>query len=193
MDMDFKAYDPHHPTTQFSEFRKAVLRRIAGGLNLSYNTLGNDLEGVNFSSLRDGKLTERDGYKCLQSWFIDTYRRPLFLAWLKWSLDMGLLKMNNGLGSVLPAAKFDKFAEHRFVPRRWQWVDPLKDAKMNLIMRENNWMSDEQIVSEMGGDYRETILQTKGDEEFAAAQGVETRADKDAAELDSMISADTTE
>ena len=105
----------------------------------------------------------------------------MFLAWLEFTLDMGLLKMNNGLGSPLPAAKFDKFAEHRFVPRRWQWVDPLKDAKMSEILRDNNWQSDDQIVAEMGGDYQETVLQVKGDEAFAEAQGVQKRVDKDKA------------
>lgn len=178
--MDFTPYNPTHPTSQFEGFRKAILRRIASGLTMSYNTLASDLEGVNFSSLRDGKLTERDGYKCLQNWFIDTYRRPLFLKWLRFTLDMGLLKMNNGQGSPLPAAKFEKFAEHSFIPRRWDWVDPLKDGKQAEILRNNGWKSDSQIVAEMGGEYTETILQIKGDEEYAAEQGVEKQVDKDA-------------
>ena len=48
--VDFKAFDPDHPTSQFESFVKSILRQIASGLNVPYNELANDLEGVSYSS-----------------------------------------------------------------------------------------------------------------------------------------------
>ncbi len=176
--LKFQAWDPQHPTTAFEGFRKAMLRRVASGLTMSYNTLANDLEGVNYSSLRDGKITERDGYKVIQDWMIATYKRPIYLAWLKWSINTGQIKMNRGAGAALPAAKMDKFEEHSFIPRRWQWVDPLKDAKALELLRKNNWTSDDQIVSEQGGDLTELLDQIAEDEGLREVKGVEKPVDK---------------
>ena len=50
--MDFIPYDPKYPSDQHEPFVKSILRGIASGLGCSYNTLANDLEGVNYSSIR---------------------------------------------------------------------------------------------------------------------------------------------
>lgn len=170
--LKFQAWDPQHPSTAFEGFRKAMLRRIASGLTMSYNTLANDLEGVNYSSLRDGKITERDGYKVIQNWMINSYKRPIFLNWLEHSLDMGLIRINQGRGAALPFSKFDKFAEHSFVPRRWQWVDPKKDAEALQLMRDNNWTSDSEIIAERGGEIDTLYKQIAEDNKLAESMGI---------------------
>jgi lambda family phage portal protein len=53
---DFKSFDPDYPHAQFGTFVKACLRGIAAGIGVDYNTLANDLEGVNYSSIRSGTL-----------------------------------------------------------------------------------------------------------------------------------------
>ncbi|BCV06852.1 MAG: hypothetical protein CM15mV144_460 [Caudoviricetes sp.] len=40
--MDFKSFDPDHPTSAFESFLTQVLRSIASGLNISYHALTND-------------------------------------------------------------------------------------------------------------------------------------------------------
>ena len=52
--MDFKSFDPTHPTSAFDSFTTSVLRSIASGLNISYHSLSNDLTSVNYSSIRQG-------------------------------------------------------------------------------------------------------------------------------------------
>ena len=37
----------------------------------------------------------------------------------------------------LPAAKYDKFSAIEWKPRRWQWVDPLKDTQADVIAADN--------------------------------------------------------
>lgn len=42
---DMRAFDSKYPTEAFDPFTKAILRRIASGLDVAYNGLANDLEG----------------------------------------------------------------------------------------------------------------------------------------------------
>lgn len=161
---DFKTFDPQHPSTAYSSFIKGALRGIASGLNVSYNSLANDLEGVNYSSIRAGLLEEREHWKAIQIWFIDHVVEPVFREWLQYAL------LANAID--LPAAKFDKFASVEWRPRRWQWVDPLKDTQANVIAVANGFKSRRAIIAEAGGDIEDTFTELATDEKLAEAKGI---------------------
>src|SRR5690606_31265005 len=61
-------WSPNYPTGEFAVFNKAMLRGAAAGWGVLYNNLAGDLEGVNFSSIRQGTLDERDHWLDLQQW-----------------------------------------------------------------------------------------------------------------------------
>jgi len=159
----FQEFDPQHPTQAFPFFVKACLRGIASGLGVSYNTLANDLEGVNFSSIRAGVLDEREEYKAIQGWLIEQFCEPVFEAWLDWQLGVFLTL-------PLPLAKFDKFNSPDWKPRRWPWVDPLKDVQANVIAVENGFRSRRSIIAEGGGDVEDTFEEIAADNELAASK-----------------------
>ncbi|MBT3840841.1 MAG: phage portal protein [Verrucomicrobia bacterium] len=119
MGTTFQSWNPDHPVGNYAGFVKSCLRGIAAGLGVSYNMLANDLEGVNYSSIRAGLLDEREYYKAVQRWFIDTVITPVFEGWLETNILNGTIN--------LPAAKLEKFNAPDWKPRRWAWVDPLKD------------------------------------------------------------------
>jgi len=50
----FVNVDSDYPHQMYSAFVKAHLQGIASGLGISYHALANDLEGVNYSSIRAG-------------------------------------------------------------------------------------------------------------------------------------------
>ena len=79
----FQAFDPQHSPTAYESFIKGVLRGAASGLNVSYNSLANDLEGVSFSSIRSATLEERDNWMAKQEWMIEHFCMPVYLACLK--------------------------------------------------------------------------------------------------------------
>lgn len=160
----FQAWNPDHPTGNYAGFVKSCLRGIASGLGISYNTLANDLEGVSYSSIRAGVLDEREFYKAIQTWMIDTVVRPIFEGWLETNILNGTLN--------LPAAKLDKFNAPHWLPRRWAWVDPLKDQQASILAVENHFKSKREVVAESGGDYEETLKQIKKDEELADDLGL---------------------
>lgn len=106
---DFIPYDPTYPHEQYPQFVKAQLRRIASALRVSYNGLANDLEGVNYSSIRAGLLDERDIWKLLQRSLVENYCERVFFEWLEHMLMSS--KLN------LPLSKLDKFNKPKFIGR----------------------------------------------------------------------------
>lgn len=167
---DFKAFDPDYPTANYADFVKSCLRGIASGLGVSYATLANDLEGVNFSSIRSGTLSERETYMVHQNWLIESLLRPIFLDWLDSALLKGVLLMPNG--SALPAVKRDKFAAHAWQGRRWQWVDPLKDIEASVMAMQNGLASPYTIAAQQGVDIDDVLEDLATFQQAVKDQGV---------------------
>lgn len=151
---DFTAFNPDYPHQQFPDFVKATLRGISSGLGVAYNGLANDLEGVNYSSIRAGVIEEREQWKSLQNWLVDAFLRPVFESWLHEQLAYGNIRVPSKTGQMvpLPASKFDRFRQASFQPRRWAWVDPLKDIEAARVSIELGLKSRSEVIREMGRD-----------------------------------------
>lgn len=146
---DIKTLDWSHPNSAYADFNKGILKGISTGLNVSYNMLANDPEGVNFSSLRGFVLADRDNWMMEQTKLIQDFLKPVFKEWLRMSMLTGAIN--------LPMEKFNKFNRPHFQGPRWAWVDPLKDANANVVMRDNGWKTDSMIAGEQGTDFGENI------------------------------------
>ena len=64
--VDIANWSPNYPDGEMPAFNKAMLRGGAAGLGVSYAGLTSDMEGANFSSLRDGRGEERDEWRMFQ-------------------------------------------------------------------------------------------------------------------------------
>lgn len=162
---ELKSWDPDYPHEQFGSFVRACLRGLSSGLGVSYATLANDLENVNYSSIRAGVLEEREVWKALQGWMIDTFLQPMYSTWLRHALASKHL-------AALPATKFDKFAAARWQGRRWDWVDPEKDMSANIMAIKHGIKSRTEIVAEQGRDLADVWSDLKREQDEARAQGI---------------------
>lgn len=138
-----------YPTGEFAPFMKQCLRSMAAGLGVQYNNLASDLEGVNFSSIRQGTLDEREYWKDMQEWLIEALMQPIFEAWLPRALLAGLIKVN---GRPLRAERIDKYSRITWQARRWQWIDPRADVDGAVEAKNNGLTSPSQIIREQGRD-----------------------------------------
>ena len=163
-------YDSKYPNEVFDPFTKAILRRISSGLDVAYNGLANDLEGVNFSSIRAGVLEERDQWTTLQNWFIDAFLEPIYTEWFARAMTAGCITMPNG--SALPIAKAAKFAAHEWQGRRWTWVDPLKDIEAARLEVKTGIASPQMIAARNGVDVEDVIASIAAFEAMVATSGV---------------------
>jgi lambda family phage portal protein len=169
----FQQFDPAYPHEQFGEFMKAALRGVASGLGVSYNTLANDLEGVNFSSIRSGVLEERDEWMVLQDWVTEQVLDPIFDEWLRIGLAGGLVTQISSNGaSPLPLAKRAKFAQRVWMPRRWGWVDPLKDVQATVLAIEANLTTATDAAARAGVDIEDVFATKQREEEMKKQYGI---------------------
>lgn len=163
--VQFQQFDPTHPTTAFADFEKAILRGIASGLGVSYTSLANDLEGVSYSSIRQGALEDRDQWKIIQDFLIQHFVEPVYRAFL-------LSIMQNAVINI-PASRFDKFAEATvFRARGFQWVDPLKEMNASVVGLQNGLLSMQDIANQQGRDVEEIFDQIQAEQEMAARYGL---------------------
>ena len=152
---EFVSFNPDYPHGEFGTFMKTCLRGIASGLLVSYNSLANDLEGVNFSSIRSGLLEERESWKLLQQWFIDTVCQPILEHWLK---------LQHLTQSVSLPQKYDPLHDFDWQPRRWSWVDPVKEVQAQRLEVELGTRSLSDIIRESGRDPEEVFLERAHDQ-----------------------------
>jgi lambda family phage portal protein len=142
--------DPQHPVQAYADFVKAKQREISAGLNISHFSLTTDLTEVNYTSSRTGLLEDRCYYMSLQNFLISRFLTPIFRKWLAYNLKSGLLYV--GTTKALPFEKYNKFAMHTWIPRRWQWVDPEKEVNAYLKAIDNNLISKQRVMAETGLD-----------------------------------------
>jgi lambda family phage portal protein len=143
---------------------KSNLRLVASGLGVSYNSLANDLIGVNYSSLRSGLLIERDHWSVVQQWFIEQFTSRIFGQWLGMALLSGAL--------VLDSRDPARFREGLWLPRGWKWVDPLKDSQAAIIDVAAALDDPFSIVAERGDDLEEVYERIAEAEKLAATYGI---------------------
>jgi lambda family phage portal protein len=157
--MDIKTFDPNHPNTAFGDFTKSILRSVAGGMGISYTTLSQDLESVNYSSIRAGLLEEREQWITIQEWFKEGFAVQVYESWLT-------AQVFNGTVSV-PQEQVERFNSPQFTGRRWPWVDPLKDVQAHEKALALGFTSRTRIVQELGRDLEEVFEQRQEDDELA--------------------------
>jgi lambda family phage portal protein len=161
---DLAQWNPEYPNIETSEFRKAMLRGVGTALGMSYNTLGNDLEAVNFSSARVGLFEEREGWKSLQLFFSEGLWEPIFTDFLEAAI------MSGAIG--LPIGKMAKFNRPRFTARRWPFIDPKKEIDAAEVAIALRLSSRRQIAEENGGEIEDIMIDNRHDEEFAESIGL---------------------
>lgn len=119
-----------------------LLRTIAGGLGLSYASLANDPSGLNLAVIKQVMSEEREHYKALQTYIINTGLRRLMPEWAAMASLTKALKIS--------AAEVDDKVVLEYFPRRWSTLDPQGDANAFVTLINNALMTRETAVRLLG-------------------------------------------
>jgi len=160
----FREAITNHPASSFSDFLKSGLRGVAAGFGVSYNRLGSDLEGVNFSSLRSGELDDRDSWRQCQRWVGSSFLLPIQRDWLEMSLTVGALPYS--------IRDYARLAPARFRARGWAWVSPRDEATANAAALASRTTSRQRICRERGEDWAEVLEELAEEEAALRAAGL---------------------
>lgn len=137
------------PDAETASFTKTQLRGASTGMGVPYNELANDLENVNFSSIRQNTLDSREHYMELQEFLIEAFVAPVRAAHLKWRLLGGKIKVGS---KVLGADRLQQLSAVTFQPRRWTWIDPNADVKGKLEEVRGGLADPSDVIREQGRD-----------------------------------------
>ncbi|QNI37517.1 phage portal protein [Edaphobacter albus] len=167
---DIKSIAPEHPSTNYGQFVKECKRNIATALSVSYTSLADDLEGVNFSSIRAGLLNERDMWRVRQKFAITQFHRRISRAWLSAAVLSGRVDLS--------VRDEDEVADCiHWHPRGWDWVDPKNDQNANVLAVENGFTTRTRILAERGYDLEETLTELAEEEKLIERLGLKLGTD----------------
>lgn len=180
--VELEMIDPQHPAANFSPFISAVLRGAASGMDISYETLANDRSQVNFSSIRQGELKDRDGWQSHQRFMIEHLMTWAFEEWLEWAFVAVAARF-----APLSYARIDEFmAAAKWAPRGWQWIDPYKEAKAEEVELSMMTTSRTAIAKKRGINIKDVFSDTHKEKEAAAAKGIDLPTVKELTGVDEL-------
>jgi lambda family phage portal protein len=161
---DVKSPNRDHPNANYEGFNKAVLRGVASGLDISYFSLANDLEAVNFSSARIGLLEERDMWKGLQGYVIQHVCRRVYRNWLKSAQLTGKIQLR--------PHEIERVSTPGWRARGWTWVDPVKDVQATVMAVNNGLATRTDAVAEQGRDFDELTTTLQHEQKMLDEKGI---------------------
>ncbi len=145
-----KTLTPNHPNSQYSQFVKAVGKRVASAMGTNYNTLFGDLQNVNYSSLRQAYIQEQAFYKDWQEFLIEEWKDIQFELFLR-----GYLINSN---TALRPSNFEMYLQqYRFIPKSEPTYDISKQMVAIERMLKLGLTSHIQEIEKRGEDPQELI------------------------------------
>lgn len=167
--VDFKEFNPAYPSGEFAGFTKRQLQGAAAGFGVPYPTLAADLEGVSFSSIRNGELDVRERWKDDQEWLIETLVDRVHAAWLEVALLSGRIQVN---GKPVKASRIEELRIVEWQGRRWAWVDPTKDTASAIESIQSMLTSPSAVMRELGRDPATVYKEIAADYALAKSSGI---------------------
>lgn len=155
-------HSPTRPNTALDPFMRYMLREVAAGVGVSYESLSRDYSQSNYSSSRLALLDDRDLWRMLQQWFIRNFRLPLHKTWLQSAVLSGAVA---GVRLEEYGSNPLKYEKVLFKPRGWGWVDPAKEVAAYQAAVEDGFTTVTDVIAASGGGQDlEDVLRTRARE-----------------------------
>lgn len=159
---EVKFLTPNRPNSALDPFMRFMLREVASGIGVSYESLSRDYSQSNYSSSRLAILDDRDVWKTLQQWFIRSFRCRLHLEWMQAAVLAGAIPE---IDVTQYALNSDKYTAAVLRPRGWNWVDPTKEVDAFEKAVQAGFTTVSAVIAQTGdGADLEDIVRARRDE-----------------------------
>ena len=145
---DVKFSEPADVGGNYDVFQYRSLTAISAGFGVPYSSMTGDLRQTSYSSIRAGLVEFRRRVTAMQKHvMIFQFCKPVWRLWINDAAIAGAIP-------VSPAQLLSerKLARCDWVPPRWEWVDPLKDIKAEMLAVESGFKSRSDVVIATGAD-----------------------------------------
>ena len=161
----FEQFNPAFPDASVDAFIKHMLRSIATALGVSYGSLTMDLSDFSYSSGRIGVDLERDSYRKLQTLLMEKFFNPVFEKWL-------LVALANNSLAPLPFNKLEKFRSYEWIPKSFEYVNPIDDINADINAIQNNMTTLTDVLAKKGVDLEDHLQKLANEKKLMEKYGL---------------------
>jgi lambda family phage portal protein len=136
--------DAKQPMQQTPEFIRTMLRLIGMPFQMPLEKIAKDMSTVNFASARIGLLGYYRACREKQCWYRGRFLSRVYQWWLSREVKTGRIE--------LPAAIAETYWRHAFVPRGWEYTDPVSEAQGDLLEVTMGTKTLDMVAAERGRD-----------------------------------------
>jgi lambda family phage portal protein len=154
----------------YEPFQYRTLLQISAALGIPYPYLANDMVKGNFSNSRLALIEFRRRVSAWQhSVMVYQLCRPVYARWMDAAVLSGSL--------TLPGYEVDRprMLAADWLPTKWDWVDPLKDANAEIAQIEAGLKSRTQAIAERGYDAEQVDREIAAERMRERALGLDFR------------------
>lgn len=156
---DFVGFNPTRPNAALEPFMRFMLRELAAGVGVSYESLSRDYSQSNYSSSRLALLDDRSLWRILQGWLIRNLRAEIHNEWLEAAVLAGEVKVADYYSNTA------KYQRVRFKPRGWSWIDPTKEVQAYKTAVRCGFTTVSDVIADTaGGLDAEDVFKARRDE-----------------------------
>jgi len=167
---DVTVGQPADSGATYEPFQYRTLLQVASALGIPYPYLTNDMVKGNFSNSRLALIEFRRRVSAWQhSVMVYQLCRPVYARWMDAAVLSGALD--------LPGYEADRsrFLAANWLPTKWDWVDPLKDANAEIAQIEAGLKSRSQAIAERGYDAEQVDREIAAERERERLLGLDFR------------------
>lgn len=158
----FNGFAPTSANAALEPFMRFMLRSVAAGTGISYESLSRDYSQSNYSSSRLSLTEDRDNWRILQAWLIRQFHQRIYEAWLEMAV------LSNTLDLPAYESMPEIYQAVRWMPRGWDWVDPLKEVMAAKLAVRSGFTTQSDVIAAKGGDIEDVFKQRRREIDLAA-------------------------
>lgn len=161
---DVKFAEPADVGNSYEAFQYRNLLAIAAGFGVPYAAMTGDLRQTSYGSIRAGLVEFRRRVEAMQHHvMVYQFCRPVWLRFMSEAVLAGAVS--------IPPREFVKnkrdFARVKWIPPKFDWVDPLKDRQAEEVAVRNGWKSRSDVIEAEGYDAEEVDERIAADRDRA--------------------------
>lgn len=158
-------WNPNTPPAEFFNHARLILTLIGINLGMPLVITLMDASETNFSGFRGAVDQARMGFRHNQRIMRSRFHRPYYRNKLNfWAdYDLALARQRERLGKA--------YLNHKWAVPGWPYIEPLGDAKADLIRTAHMQSSPRRIAVERGFDWDEIVAETVEDRAAAIRLG----------------------
>lgn len=166
---EVKGMIPTRPGNMYTPFQDEQKRQVAAACNLGFEQVARDFSKGTFASQRQSKLEDQRGWEPLQLYISHHMCIPIHNEFI-------LLGMLSDVFDQQPMLSDDlDLADVEWQAQGWDWIDPEKEAKAELIKLQMRVESRTRSAARRGIVWSEEVEQIQRDDALLKELGIDSK------------------